>query len=120
VGKLVLEGVVIENPFAYPDKLVLFVRCQRIINDKAYIPVSGNIRLVIPSDLSFQYVDFIRFHSVLKKIQSFQNPGGFDYERYMNLQGIYATGFVANNSQIVLLRQNTASGIRLKLETFRL
>jgi competence protein ComEC len=119
-GKLVLEGVVIENPFVYPDKLVLFVRCQRIINDKAYIPVTGNIRLVIPSDLSFQYGDFIRFHSVLKKIQSFQNPGGFDYERYMNLQGIYATGFVANNSQIVLLRQNTASGIRLKLETFRL
>ncbi len=80
----------------------------------------ANIRLVIPSDLSFQYGDFIRFHSVLKKIQSFQNPGGFDYERYMNLQGIYATGFVANNSQIVLLRKNAASGIRLKLETFRL
>jgi competence protein ComEC len=120
VGKLILEGAVIENPFVYPDKLVLFVRCQRVINDKAYIPVSGNIRLVIPSDLNFQYGDFIRFHTSLKKIQSFQNPGGFDYERYMNLQGIYATGFVANNSQIVLLRQNTASGIRLKLETFRL
>ncbi len=40
-GKLVLEGVVIENPFVHPDKLVLFVRCQRIINDKSYIPVSG-------------------------------------------------------------------------------
>ncbi len=115
-----MEGVVIENPFVHPDKLVLFVRCQRVINDKAYIPVSGNIRLVIPSDLNFQYGDFIRFHTSLKKIQSFQNPGGFDYERYMNLHGIYATGFVANNSQIVLLRQNTASGIRLKLETFRL
>ena len=101
------------------DKTVLFVRCQRIINDKSYIPVTGNIRLVIPSDLSFQYGDFIRFHSALKKIQSFQNPGGFDYERYMNLQGIYATGFVANNSQIVLLRKNAASGMRLKLESFR-
>jgi competence protein ComEC len=121
VGKLVLEGVVIENSFTHPpDKTVLFVRCQRIINDKSYIPVIGNIRLVIPPDLNFQYGDFIRFHSVLKKIQSFQNPGGFDYERHMNLQGIYATGFVANNSNIILLRQNTASGIRLKLETFRL
>ncbi len=120
VGKLILEGVVIENPVVHPDKLVLFVRCQRVINDKAYIPVSGNIRLVIPSDLNFQYGDFIRFHTSLKKIQSFQNPGGFYYERYMNLHGIYASGFVAKNSQIILLRQNTASGIRLKLETFRL
>lgn len=120
-GKLAFEGVVIENPFTHPpDKTVLFVRCQRIIKDKSYIPVTGNIRLVIPSDLSFQYGDFIRFHSALKKIQSFQNPGGFDYERYMKLQGIYATGFVANSSQIVLLRKNAASGWRLKLESFRL
>ncbi len=119
-GKLAFEGIVIENPFTHPpDKTILFVRCQRIITDKSYTPVTGNIRLVIPSDLSFQYGDFIRFHSALKKIQSFQNPGGFDYERYMNLQGIYATGFVANNSQIVLLRKNAASGMRLKLESFR-
>ncbi|HEX7415594.1 MAG TPA: DNA internalization-related competence protein ComEC/Rec2 [Smithellaceae bacterium] len=119
-GKLTLEGLVIENPISYTDKNVLIVRCLRQIKDKSYEPVSGDIRLVIPSDLNFQYGDFIRFHSALKKIQSFQNPGGFDYERYMNLQGIYATGFIANSSNIILLRQNTASGIRLKLETFRL
>lgn len=118
-GKSVWEGVVIENPFVHPDKTVLFVRCHRIFNDKSYIPVTGDIRLVIPADLIFQYGDFIRFHSALKKIQSFQNPGGFDYDRYMSLQGIYATGFVANSSQIVLLRKNAASGWRLKLESFR-
>lgn len=118
-GKLTLEGLVIENPISYTDKNVLIVRCLRLIKDKSYEPVSGDIRLVIPSDLNFQYGDFIRFHSALKKIQSFQNPGGFDYERYMNLQGIYATGFVANSSNIILLRQNAASGLRLKLESFR-
>ena len=118
-GKLTLEGVVIKNPVAYPDKIILVIRCQRIFKDNSYTSVSGNIRLVIPSDLNFQYADFIRFHSVLKKIQSFQNPGGFDYERYMNLQGIYATGFIADNSQIILLRKNAASITRLKLESFR-
>ncbi len=119
-GKLVLEGVAVENPFVRPDKTVLFVRCQRIFNGKSYIPVTGDIRLVIPSALNFQYGDYIRFYSILKKIESFQNPGGFNYERYMNLHGVYATGFVANNSQIVLVRKNAASGIRLKLEIFRL
>ena len=119
-GKLHIEGIVIDNPILYPEKISLVIQCIRIVEDNSYRQVSGNIRLTIPDDLNFQYGDFIRFHTSLKKIQSFQNPGGFNYERYMNLQGIYATGFVANNSNIILLRQNTASGIRLKLETFRL
>jgi competence protein ComEC len=119
-GKLHIEGIVIDNPILYPDKIFLVVQCIRIVEDKSYRPVSGNIRLAVPDDSNFQYGDFIRFHTSLKKIQSFQNPGGFNYERYMTLQGIYASGFVANNSNIILLRQNTASGIRLKLETFRL
>jgi len=119
-GKLTIEGMVIESPIAYPDKNVLIVQCLRVIKDKASVPVSGNIRLVIPPDLNFQYGDFIRFYSILKKIHNFNNPGGFDYEHYLNLQGIYATGFIADSSRIVLLRQNSASGIRLKLESFRL
>ncbi|MCX5848734.1 MAG: DNA internalization-related competence protein ComEC/Rec2 [Deltaproteobacteria bacterium] len=118
-GKLTMEGIVIESPLAYLDKNVLIVRCLRLIKDKSYFPVSGNIRLVIPPDLNFQYGDFIRFHSTLKKIHNFNNPGGFDYERYLNLQGILATGFITDSSKIVLLRQNSASGIRLKLESFR-
>ena len=117
---LPVEGIVIESPLAYLDKNVLIVRCLRVIKDKSYIPVSGNIRLVIPAIINFQYGDFIRFHSTLKRIHNFNNPGGFDYEHYLNLQGIYATGFVADSSGIVLLRQNSASGIRLKLESFRL
>jgi competence protein ComEC len=114
-----VEGIVIESPLAYLDKNVLIVRCLRVIKDKSCIPVSGNIRLVIPADLNFQYGDFIRFYSTLKRIHNFNNPGGFDFERYLKLQGIYAVGFIADSSKIILLRQNSASTIRLKLESFR-
>jgi competence protein ComEC len=118
-GKVTVEGIVIESPLAFIDKNVLIIRCLRVIKDKSYIPVSGNIRLAVPADLNFQYGDFIRFHSTLKRIHNFNNPGGFDYEHYLNLQGIYAAGFIADSSKIVLLRQNSASPIRLKLESFR-
>lgn len=114
-----MEGIVIETPLAYLDKNVLIVRCLRIIRDKKYVSVSGNIRLVIPPDLKFQYGDFVRFHSTLKSIHKFNNPGGFDYERYLNLQGIYATGFISGASKIILLRQRTANCTRLYLESFR-
>ena len=119
-GKQTVEGIIIDNPVSYPGKNILTVRTLRKIENGAYIPVNGLIRLVIPADLNFSYGDFIRFHSELKKISSFKNPGGFDYERYLNRQGIYATGFIANEAGIILLRENAASYAILKLERFRL
>ena len=118
-GKTTLEGTVIESPIAYPDKNVLIVECARVIKDKSYLPTSGYIRLAIPPDLNFQYGDFIRFHSTLKRIHNFNNPGCFDYERFLILQGIYAAGFINNESGIILLRKNSASSLRLKVESFR-
>jgi competence protein ComEC len=119
-GKQIVEGIVIESPVSYPDKNVLIVRSLRIIKEGIYIPVTGNIRLVIPAHLTFAYGDFIRFHTLLKKIQRFKNPGSFDYEKYLNRQGIYASGFIADQSGIILLRKNSASIFKLRLESFRM
>lgn len=57
---------------------------------------------------------------MLKKIPSFKNPGGFDYEQYLNRQGIYAAGFIANEAGIVLLRAKSAMSLKLQLESFRM
>ena len=118
-GQLTLEGIVLTNDHISMVNNALVVRCRRMLKNNAYLPVTGNIRLVIPADLNFQYGDFIRFHSKIKKIQSFHNPGNFNYERYLNHQGIYVSGSVPNHAGIVLIRHNAASGIKLKLENFR-
>lgn len=118
-GKVTVEGIVTESPVSYEEKDVLVIRCMHILKDKSYLPTTGIIRLAIPPDLDFRYGDFIRFQSNLRKIQNFNNPGRFNYERYMNLQGIYVSGFVNDASEIVLLRKNTAGDLRLKLESFR-
>ena len=119
-GKKTVEGIITESPYSYPDKNILIVRCIRLIENGAYIPTAGCVRLVIPTYLNFSYGDFIRFHSSLKRIQSFKNPGSFDYERYLNRQGIYASGFIADSSGIIMLRGNSASPIKLRLESFRM
>jgi competence protein ComEC len=119
-GSKIVEGIIMESPSTYPDKNILIVSCLRIIKDGSYVPAEGKVRLVIPADLSYSYGDFIRFHSQLRKISSFKNPGGFDYELYLNRQGIYTAGFVANKAGIILLRRNAASTIKLLLETFRI
>ncbi|MHB8137632.1 MAG: DNA internalization-related competence protein ComEC/Rec2 [Smithellaceae bacterium] len=119
-GKRTVEGIVTATDHISPDKFSLIVRCQRILKNHSYSPVTGYIRLTIPSDHTFQYGDFIRFHCSIRRIQSFHNPGSFNYERYLNRQGIYVSGFIADKSSIALIRHNTASGIKLTLETFRL
>lgn len=118
-GKITMEGIVIQNPVAYSDRNILIIRCLRVFQDKSYMPVSGNIRLAIPSNLSFQYGDFVRFHTTLKKINSFKNPGNFDYEHMMNIKGIYAAGFVSDSTGIMLLRGSSSNYLKLKLESFR-
>lgn len=118
-GKMAVEGVVIESPVSYQDKDVVIVRSVRVLKEDSYMQTTGNIRLVIPPALNFQYGDFIRFQSHLKTIQNFNNPGRFDYRRFMNLQGIFVSGFVSDRSDIILIRQATAGGLKRTLESFR-
>jgi len=117
--KLTVEGMITESPVSYQDKNILMVRCVRLFKDHAYVQTSGIIRLAVPPGLEFHYGDFIRFHSNIKKIQNFNNPGRFNYERFMNLQGVYVSGFINDGSEIILLRPNQAGIIKQKLESFR-
>ena len=119
-GQLTVEGIVLSIDQIDPASLSLVVRCRQMIKNDSYLPLTGNIRLVIPRDLSFQYGDFIRFHSRIKKIRSFHNPGGFSYERFLNRQGIYVSGFIASPAGIVLIRRNSASFLVMKVENYRL
>lgn len=118
-GKQTIEGTVTSTEQTSADRYSMIVRCGRILKNDSSYPVSGLIRLTIPSQLNFQYGDFVRFHTSIKRIHSFHNPGSFDYERYLHRQGIYVTGFIADSAGIVLIRHNTASGIKLRLEKFR-
>lgn len=118
-SKMAVEGVVIESPVSYQDKDVVMVSSIRVLKEDAYMQTTGNIRLVIPPALNFQYGDFIRFHSHLKTIRNFNNPGRFDYQRYMNLQGIFVSGFVSDRSDIMLIRKATAGSLKRKMESFR-
>lgn len=50
----------------------------------------------------------------LKLAHGFQNPGGFDYERWLFVKGIQATGYVVNDSESRLLGVNEFSINRLR------
>ena len=86
-GRKTVEGIIIESPSSYPEKNVLIVRCVRLIENGAYIPVAGGVRLVIPADLNFSYGDFVRFHSLSKKSGTLKIPAASITNGFSTVRG---------------------------------
>jgi competence protein ComEC len=89
-----VAGVVDSHPveFKYLKRFVL--RAETLIYKKASHRVTGKIRVTVrgPSP-AFAKGDRIVFRSRLRAIRNFNNPGGFNYQRYMAFQGIWRTAY---------------------------
>jgi len=119
-GKIVIDGVVSENPRVSEDRTSLVLEANRVsgegfsqgVNGKLLLSVGENTRL-------FKYGDLIRTEVSLKHPRSFGNPGAFNYERHLRLQGIRVRGFVSERGKIVLIREGQGDPARQYLEQFR-
>ena len=117
--KLTIEGMICENPQVSPEKTELVVSVSSILRDGNYLPVSGRVLLNIREPYPFRYGDYIRFHARLRTPRNFQNPGGFDYEKYLRFRGILVRGFIKDATGFVVLRRDQGDPIRTRLEHFR-
>jgi len=117
--KLIIEGIISENPEMSTDRMELTVSTSRLIQDDAIIPLEGLVLLTVSGNQEIKYGDFIRFKTRLKVPHSFQNPGGFDYVRHLRYRGIMARGFIKDSSGIVVLRENQGDMFKIRLERLR-
>jgi competence protein ComEC len=118
-GKLILEGVISENPESSPDRTEIIVSANRLVGDNGDTRVEGLILLNVEGRQDFKYGDVIRFASRLKIPHNFQNPGGFDYTKYLRYKGVMVRGFIKDPAGIVILRENQGDIFKLHLERFR-
>ena len=72
--KLILEGVICENPESSPDRTELTVSASRLISDNADTRVEGLILLNVEGRQEFKYGDAIRFATRLKGRTIFRIP----------------------------------------------
>ncbi|HEX7539752.1 MAG TPA: ComEC/Rec2 family competence protein, partial [Syntrophales bacterium] len=92
-GKIVLDGIVSENPRVSEDRTSLVLEASRVSGEGFSRGVSGKILLSVGENTRlFKVGDLIRTETRLKHPRSFGNPGAFDYERYLRLQGIRVRG----------------------------
>ena len=117
--KATIDGIICENPEVSPHKTELVVSVVRVIKDKSTVPVEGRVLLTVRDPYPFKYGDFIRFRTRLRRPHNFNNPGGFDYERYLRYRNILVRGSISDPSCIAVLRENQGNRWKTTLERFR-
>ncbi len=119
-GRMTIEGVVTENPRVSEDRTSLVLEVARVFVEGDWHAVSGRLLLSVGQNTRlFKYGDRVRTEARLVPPRSFGNPGAFDYERYLRLQGIRVRGFVKDPQKIVLIREGQGNPLRQSLERFR-
>jgi competence protein ComEC len=102
---LVFGGYLSRPPRFGDDRTRLVIDVREAIHlDGPAGPAIGNIQLTINGRTNLAKGDYVRFPAVLRKITSFGNPGGFDYQRYMSGQGIWVSAFIKHPRLVVPIR----------------
>jgi len=101
-GRVVLEGVLSRPPERSIKRIKLYVNARTLIRNQESLNTAGTVLVSLPNlELPLDYGDRIRFASRLRRPTNFNNPGGFDYQRYLATREIWATAFVNNPRKMV-------------------
>lgn len=112
-------GVVDKNPAAYNNRLRIILRVETLGQDNNSFPVTGKIRVTVTKPFSDIFVgDRLSLIGKIRSIRNFNNPGGFNYRRYMAFKKIWGSTYVPGK-KIVILARNSDPGINTIIEKAR-
>ena len=108
-----VEGTLDRAVDARGDRQYVYLRLRRLEGAQSAQSVTGLVRLnVHTTALPFLPGDVVRVTRLhLHQVRGSQNPGGFDFERFMRWQDIYVVGGVTNPERLSL--QHRPQGFRL-------
>ncbi len=95
-----IVGTVTNDPIISQTNQVRFVLdVETIQRGQDSFPATGRIRVTCRGEISpdFRPGDRIQFPGKIRVIRNFQNPGGFDFERYMAFRTILTTTYVPSD-----------------------
>ncbi|MFH2013328.1 MAG: DNA internalization-related competence protein ComEC/Rec2 [Pseudomonadota bacterium] len=121
-----LQGTLYEPPELLEDRSRLYIDAERIYNKNEYIKVVGKILLTVgDTETGLNYGDRVRFICKSRRPRNFNNPGNYNYSKYLALQGIFATGYLKNSGEVIRIGEGdsnyfrkTIEGVREKIRNF--
>jgi competence protein ComEC len=114
-----ITGVVDSHPveFSYLKKFVL--RADTLKHKKATHRVTGRIRVTVSGKGPvLSRGDRVVFRSRLRQPRNFNNPGGFNYRRYMAFKGLWRTAYT-KGSRLRVVQRASSGGPAQQLNDIR-
>ena len=106
-----ISGVIDTLVAKYSNRQKFILRTETLEGNNTSFPVTGRIRLTVSGNGPDLFIgDRIVFLGRIKSIRNFNNPGGFDYKRYMAFRKVYVTAYVSAK-KLTLIKRNSETGI---------
>lgn len=114
---LSLEGQIFRQPERLLDRTRYYIDLSAFYINSEPHTVSGKLLLSIGNKDGFEdrnsnllkYGDTVRFLAKPRKPRNFHNPGGFNYEKYLALKGIFATAYLKDGDGVVKTSEGISS-----------
>lgn len=118
-GKVHISGMVSGRPVQKGFRSIFYLHSEIVkAKGKRHI-VTGKLRITAGGVLPcFSDGDDIVITGSIRPIRNFNNPGGFDYKRYMAFKGIHGTVY-ARGSDIEVVKRKTDQGITQYITVLR-
>jgi competence protein ComEC len=119
-GSVNVEGVLYRRPVPSPRRTKLYLRVEEIYLPDKIIRARGNVLMSVKEyrgDL--RYGNRIRFIAKLFHPRNFNNPGAFDYCRFLACKGIWVTGYLKNDRGIAIITRGKGNAFFQLMEAWR-
>jgi len=105
-----ITGVIVTSDARQLNRQKCILRTEFLEGKSKPFPVKGKIRLTVSGDAPHLSTgDRIVFLGRIRSIRNFNNPGGFDYQRYMAFKKVWGSAYVSAH-KLTLIEKNTDKG----------
>ena len=108
-NKTSYQAVVAKRPILTFTKTKLALDLIQKANQSLFEPVQGRILLTIPETCYVTQNSIIRFTGTIKKPKHFINPGGFDYKKYLQRQGVWGKAYLPSCKKVSVIKDAAPS-----------
>jgi competence protein ComEC len=118
---LTVDGIVARPIAPQGDRQRLYLQVQRIEGQHGWQTTTGLVRLSVQApSLPFLPGDVLRITRLrLHAVRGFQNPRAFNFQRFMQRQGLTAVAGVSNPARLSLLQRPAGFAVARLLEQWR-
>jgi competence protein ComEC len=118
-GPLNISGKVIESPEIRNKRLTFALLAETVEDNGEIISVTGKVSVKVLNGIpEISTGDKVYFKSGIRAIRNFNNPGGFDFKRYMAFNGITGTAYV-DGDKIRVEKSKENTGWKQQIEIAR-